>query len=109
MPYFDKHYSWTYSVNPLRIRGDFGAPSRGRMDSFRTRHARPPSSRGAPLFAKAAFAFAAIAMAALLAASVTGFDLANWIHKPASANIAGANSFVATNSSVAGTTSFDDR
>src|SRR6195952_824292 len=80
------------------------------MDSFRTRHAGLPKSRGAPLFAKAAFAFAAIAMAALLAASVTDFDLANWIQKPASANVAGANSSVANaNSSVAGLTSFDDR
>jgi hypothetical protein len=80
------------------------------MDNFTTRHGGLRKSRGAPLFAKAAFAFAAIAMAALLAASVTGFDLANWIHKPASANVAGANSYVAdVNSSVAGTTSFDDR
>ncbi|SDO89967.1 DUF2778 domain-containing protein [Afipia sp. GAS231] len=73
------------------------------MDSFTTRNARLASSRGAPLFAKAAFAFAAIAMASVLAASITDFDLARWIHKPASANVAGANS------SVAGLTSFDDR
>jgi hypothetical protein len=73
------------------------------MDSFTTRNAGLPSSRGAPLFAKAAFAFAAIAMAALLAASVTDFDLAGWIHKPASANVAAANSLSA------GLTSFDDR
>jgi hypothetical protein len=73
------------------------------MDSFTTRNARPPSSRGAPWFAKAAFAFAAIAMASVLAASITDFDLAGWIHKPASANVAGANS------SVASPTSFDDR
>jgi hypothetical protein len=80
------------------------------MDSFTTRNAGRASSRGAPLFAKAAFAFAAIAMASLLAASITDFDLAGWIHKPASANVAGANSFVdGANSSVAGTTSFDDR
>jgi hypothetical protein len=80
------------------------------MDNFTTRHAGPASSRGAPLFAKAAFAFAAIAMASVLAASITDFDLAGWIHKPASANVAGANSFVdGANSSVAGTTSFDDR
>jgi hypothetical protein len=73
------------------------------MDSFTTRNARLPSSRGAPWFAKAAFAFAAIAMASVLAASITDFDLAGWIHKPASANIVGANS------SVASPTSFDDR
>jgi hypothetical protein len=80
------------------------------MDSFTTRHAGLASSRGAPLFAKAAFAFAAIAMAAVLAASITDFDLGGWIHKPASANVAGANSFVAdANSSVANLTSFDDR
>ena len=80
------------------------------MDNFTTRHAGPSSSRGAPLFAKAAFAFAAIAMAAVLAASLADFDLGGWIHKPASANVAGANSFVAgTNSSVSNLTSFDDR
>src|ERR1700704_2204074 len=73
------------------------------MDSFTARKAGRSSSRGAPLFAKAAFAFAAIAMASVLAASITDFDLTGWIHKPASANIAGANSFVA------GSTSFDDR
>jgi hypothetical protein len=53
------------------------------------------------LFGKAAFAVAAIAMASGLAAWMTDFDLG--IHKPASANIAGANSFVA------GANSFDDR
>src|SRR5882757_10177467 len=80
------------------------------MDSFTTRNAGPASSRGAPFFAKAAFAFAATAMASVLAASITDFDLTGWIHKPASANIAGANSFVAgANSFVAGSTSFDDR
>ncbi|SHL74289.1 DUF2778 domain-containing protein [Bradyrhizobium lablabi] len=80
------------------------------MDSFTKRNARLESSRGAPLFAKAAFAFAAIAMASVLAASITDFDLVGWIHKPASANIANANSFVAgANSSVAGSISFDDR
>jgi hypothetical protein len=73
------------------------------MDRFTTRNAGPAPSRGAPLFAKAAFAFAAIAMALVLAASITDFDLAGWIHKPASANVAGANS------SAAGLTSFDDR
>jgi type VI secretion system (T6SS) effector TldE1-like protein len=80
------------------------------MDNFTTRNAGLPSRRGAPLFAKAAFAFAAVAMASVLAASITDFDLAGWIHKPASANVAGADSFVAgTTSSVAGLTSFDDR
>jgi hypothetical protein len=73
------------------------------MDNFTPRNAGPGSSRGAPLFAKAAFAFAAIAMASVLAASITDFDLAGWIHKPASANVASANSFVA------GSTSFDER
>jgi Protein of unknown function (DUF2778) len=73
------------------------------MDSFTTRNAGPVASRGAPWFAKAAFAFAAIAMAAVLAASITDFDLAGWIHKPASANVAD------TNALAAGTTSFDDR
>src|SRR5882757_576649 len=73
------------------------------MDNFTTRNAGPASSRGAPLFAKAAFAFAAIAMASVLAASITDFDLANWIHKPAPANVAGANSFVAD------ANSFNDR
>ncbi len=61
------------------------------------------------MFAKAAFAFAAIAMASVLAASITDFDLAGWIHKPASANVADANSVAGTNPSVAGLTSFDDR
>jgi len=80
------------------------------MDNFTTRNAGLGSSRGAPLFAKAAFAFAAIAMASVLAASITDFDLANWIHKPAPANVAGANSFVAgTNSFVADANSFNDR
>ena len=73
------------------------------MDSFTRRNAGLASSRGAPLFAKAAFAFAAIALALVLAASITDFDLAGWIHKPASANVGGANSFVAS------TNSFDDR
>jgi hypothetical protein len=73
------------------------------MDSFTTRNAGPVASRGAPWFAKAAFAFAAIAMAAVLAASITDFDLADWIHKPASANVAD------TKALTAGTTSFDDR
>jgi hypothetical protein len=73
------------------------------MDNYRTRHAGLASSRGAPLFAKAAFAFAAIAIAAVLAASITDFDLGSWIHRPASANVAGANS------SVANLSSFDDR
>lgn len=79
------------------------------MDSFTTRNAGLASSRGAPLFAKAAFAFAAIAMASLLATWITDFDLAGWIDKPASANVAGANWFVASANSFAGTTSFDDR
>jgi hypothetical protein len=80
------------------------------MDNFTTRNAGHPSSRGAPLFAKAAFAFAAIALASVLATWITDFDLAGWIHKPASANVAGANSFVAdANSFAAGLTSFDDR
>jgi hypothetical protein len=80
------------------------------MDSFTTRKAGLPSSRGAPLFAKAAFAFAAIAMASVLAASITDFDLAGWIHQPTSANIAGANSVVGgPNSLVADSTSFDER
>jgi hypothetical protein len=73
------------------------------MDSFTTRNAGRTSSRGTPLFAKAAFAFAAIAMASVLATWITDFDLAGWIHKPASANIADANSFVASS------ISFDDR
>ena len=68
------------------------------MDRFTTRNAGLASSRSAPLFAKAAFAFAAIAMASVLAASITDFDLAGWIHKPASANV-----------TAAGLTSFDDR
>jgi hypothetical protein len=68
------------------------------MDRFTTRNAGHAPSRGAPLFAKAAFAFAAIAMALVLAASITDFDLARWIHKPASANVASAS-----------LTSFDDR
>ena len=68
------------------------------MDNFTTRNARLASSRGAPLFAKAAFAFAAIAMASVLAASITDFDLAGWIHQPASANVSSAS-----------LTSFDDR
>jgi hypothetical protein len=53
------------------------------------------------LFGKAAFIVVAIAMASGLAAWMTDFDLG--VHKPASANVAGANSFVAR------ITSFDDR
>lgn len=80
------------------------------MDSFTTRHAGRASSRGAPLFAKAAFAFAALVMASGLAAWITDFDLADWIHKPASANVAGANAFVAgANASAGDSISFDDR
>lgn len=73
------------------------------MDSFTRRNAGPVSSRGARFLAKAAFAFAAIAMASVLAASITDFDLAGWIPQPASANVPGTSSFVAS------THSFDDR
>src|SRR5258708_13351690 len=79
------------------------------MDNFTTRNAGLASSRGAPLFAKAAFAFAAIAMASVLAASITDVDLAGWIPKPASANVADGSSVAGRNPSVAGLTSFDDR
>ncbi len=79
-------------MNPLWNRGDFGAPGRGRMDSFTTRNAGLASGRGGRLFAKAAFAFAAVAMASVLAASITDFDLLGWVRNPASANVSSANS-----------------
>jgi hypothetical protein len=68
------------------------------MDRITPRNAGLAPSRGFPLFGKAAFVVVAIAMASGLAAWMTGFDLR--IHKPASANVAGANARV---------TSFDDR
>ncbi|MBX9650122.1 MAG: DUF2778 domain-containing protein [Xanthobacteraceae bacterium] len=68
------------------------------MDRITPRTAGLAPSRGFPLFGKAAFVVAAIAAASGLAAWMTDFDLG--IHKPASANIAGANARV---------TSFDDR
>jgi hypothetical protein len=71
------------------------------MDRITTRSAGLAPSRGFPLFGKAAFIAVAIAMASGLAAWMTDFDLG--IHKPASANVAGANAFVAR------ITSFDDR
>ena len=74
MPYFGLHYGGTYSVNPLGIRRDSEAPSRGRMDSKTTSAAGLASSRGTRLFGKAAFAVAALGMALGLAVWVTDFD-----------------------------------
>jgi hypothetical protein len=73
------------------------------MDRNSTRTTGLASGRGLPLLGKVAFAVAAMAMASGLAAWITDFDLAGWIYKPASANLAGANWFVA------GANSFDDR
>ena len=92
MPYFGLHYGGTYSVNPLGIRRDSEAPSRGRMDRKTTSAAGLASSRGTRLFREAAFGAAALAMALGLAAWVTDFDLAAWIN-PASANVGSTSSF----------------
>ena len=49
MPYFGLHYGGTYSVNPLGIRRDSEAPSRGWMDRKTTSAAGLASSRGTPI------------------------------------------------------------
>ena len=63
------------------------------MDRRNTRPAGLASSRGLPLFGKAAFVFAALVMASGLAAWIAGFDPGQWFHRPASADVTGANSF----------------
>ena len=93
MPYFGLHYGGTYSVNPLGIRRDSEAPSRGRMDRRTTSAAGLASSRGTRLLREAAFGAAALAMALGLAVWVTDFDLADWIN-PASANVGSHRPFV---------------
>ena len=92
MPYFGLHYGGTYSVNPLGIRRDSEAPSRGRMDRKTTSTAGLASSRGTRLFREAVFGTAALAMALGLAVWVTDFDLAGWVN-PASANVGSTSSF----------------
>ena len=92
MPYFSLHYGGSYSVNPLGIRRDSEAPSRGRMDRKTTSTAGLASSRGTRMLREAAFGTAALAMALGLAAWVTDFDLAAWIN-PASANVGSTTSF----------------
>src|SRR3982074_2315217 len=92
MPYFGLHYGGTYSVNPLGIRRDSEAPSRGRMDKTKTSAARLASSRGVRLLREAAFGTAALVMALGLAAWVTDFDLAAWTN-PASAKVGSTTSF----------------
>ena len=77
MPYFGLHYGGTYSVNPLGIRRDSEAPSRGWMDRKTTSAAGLASSRGTRLLREAAFGAVALAMALGLAAWVTDFDLAD--------------------------------
>jgi hypothetical protein len=62
------------------------------MDKTGTSAAGLASSRGSRLFGEIAFAVGALAMASGLAAWVTGFDLAAWIH-PASANVSSTSSF----------------
>ena len=62
------------------------------MDKPGTSAAGLASSRGSRLFGEIAFAVGALAMASGLAAWVTGFDPAAWIH-PASANVASTSSF----------------
>src|SRR5947208_12602404 len=92
MPYFGLHYGGTYSVNPLGIRRDSEAPSRGRMDRKTTSAARLASSRRTRLCREAAFGVTAFAMALGLAAWVIDFDWADWIN-PASANVGSTSSF----------------
>src|SRR5215212_964297 len=92
MPYFRLHYCGTYSVNPLGIRRDSEAPTRGRMDRKTTSTAGLVSSRGIRLLREVAFGTAALAMALGMAAWVTDFDLATWVN-PASANIGNTSSF----------------
>src|SRR5512147_367480 len=92
MPYFGLHYGGTYSVNPLGIRRDSEAPSRGRMDRRTTSTTGLASSRGTRLFREVAFGTAALAMALGLAAWVSDFDLAAWVN-PASANVGSTSSF----------------
>ena len=80
------------------------------MDRITTRPAGLAASRGLPLFGKAAFAFAALAMAFGLAAWIVDFDFGQWLQRPASADVAGANSFVAgANSFATRLSTFDDR
>src|SRR5882672_9564847 len=92
MPYFGLHYGGTYSVNPLGIRRDSEAPSRGWMGRKTTSTAGLASSRGTRLLREAAFGAAALAMALGLAVWVADFDLAAWIN-PASANVGSTTSF----------------
>jgi hypothetical protein len=82
MPYFSLHYGGTYSVNPLGIRRDSEAPSRGRMDKRKTKSAGLASSRRTRLGRDAAFGAAMVAVALGLAAWVTDFDLAGSIPLP---------------------------
>src|SRR4029453_12213884 len=91
MPYFGLHYGGTYSVNPLGIRRDSEAPSRGWMDRKTTSTAGLASSRGTRLLREAAFGTAALAMALGLAVWVTDFDLAAWAN-PESVNIGSTDS-----------------
>src|SRR5438445_12696311 len=92
MPYFGLHYGGTYSVNPLGIRRDSEAPSRGRMDRKTTSAARLASSRRTRLCREAAFGVTAFAMALGLAAWVIDFDWAGWIN-PASAHFGSMSAF----------------
>src|SRR5690349_23040782 len=92
MPYFGLHYGGTYSVNPLGIRRDSEAPSRGWMGRTGTSAAELPSSRRSRLLREAAFGTAALAIALGLAAWVTDFNLTGWTN-PASANVASTTSF----------------
>ena len=63
------------------------------MDSKKTSAAGLDSSRGNRLFGNVAFGIAALAMASGVAAWMTDFNLAAWIHNPASANFSAVTSF----------------
>src|ERR1700738_4317911 len=63
------------------------------MDHIATSAAGLPSSRGIPLFGKAAFAVAAFAWALALAAWIADFDLGAAMRDSASARTANASSF----------------